>query len=136
MIPSKYTCSGKNVSPQLSWQVRSDNEKIESFALIMDDPDAANGDWVHWVVFDIPSDKTELAENVMIEHPMGLGRNSWGKNDYSGPCPPSGTHRYFFRLFVLDTLLVSGETTTKELLMKAIKGHIIDSGELMGKYSK
>ena len=136
MIPSKYTCKGENISPQISWQIQSDDKKIKSIALIMNDPDAPNGDWVHWVVFDIPSDKTELAENETIKHPIGIGKNSWGKNEYGGPCPPSGTHRYFFKIYVLDNLLVSGETTTKDLLLKAMKRHIIDSGELMGKYSK
>ena len=97
MIPLKYTCDGENISPQISWQVQSDSEKIESFALILNDPDAPNGDWVHWVVFDIPQGKTQFEENEIIKHPLGIGKNSWERNEYGGPCPPSDTHRYFFR---------------------------------------
>lgn len=136
MIPLKYTCNGENISPQISWRLQSDNKKIKSFVLVLDDPDAPNGDWVHWVVFDIPAEKTEITENEIIKDQCGIGKNSWGKNEYGGPCPSSGTHRYFFRIYALDTLLVSGETTTKDMLMKTMKGHVLDSGELMGKYSK
>jgi Raf kinase inhibitor-like YbhB/YbcL family protein len=138
MIPSKYTCDGKNISPPLAWSGAPTATK--SFALICDDPDAPIGTWVHWVFFDIPATVTSLPENVSrLEEIPGLGKN--GKNTsrhwgYDGPCPPSGIHRYYFKLYALDAMLNLQPGLTKEELLKAMQGHILAQAEIMGKYKR
>lgn len=136
MIPMKYTCDGEDISPPLKWEGIPENAK--SIALICDDPDAPMGTWVHWVLYDLPADIRELPEgiptNEVLENGAKQGKNSWGKIGYGGPCPPSGTHRYFFKIYVLDTILNLKPGATKEELLKAMEGHIITRGELMGKY--
>jgi Raf kinase inhibitor-like YbhB/YbcL family protein len=132
-IPAKYSCVGKNLSPALAW-----NEPpagTQSFALIMDDPDAPMGTWVHWVLFNIPVSTLSLQEG-MDTGTMSAGRNSSGNMSYDGPCPPSGTHRYFFKLYALDATLSFSPGATKEQLLAALKGHILAQGELMGTFSK
>jgi Raf kinase inhibitor-like YbhB/YbcL family protein len=132
-IPAKYSCVGKNISPALAW-----NEPpagTQSFALIVDDPDAPAGTWVHWVLFNIPVSTLSLDES-MDTSAMSAGRNSSGKMSYDGPCPPSGTHRYFFKLYALDSTLSLSPGATKEQLLAAMKGHILAQGELMGTFSK
>jgi Raf kinase inhibitor-like YbhB/YbcL family protein len=132
-IPAKYSCVGKNISPALAW-----NEPpagTQSFALIVDDPDAPAGTWVHWVLFNIPVSTLSLDES-MDTSAMSAGRNSSGKMSYDGPCPPSGTHRYFFKLYALDSTLSLSPGATKEQLLTAMKGHILAQGELMGTFSK
>jgi Raf kinase inhibitor-like YbhB/YbcL family protein len=132
-IPAKYSCVGKNISPALAW-----NEPpagTQSFALIVDDPDAPAGTWVHWVLFNIPVSRLSLDES-MDTSAMSAGRNSSGKMSYDGPCPPSGTHRYFFKLYALDSTLSLSPGATKEQLLAAMKGHILAQGELMGTFSK
>ena len=138
MIPSKYTCDGQNISPPLSWTGAP--EKTKSFALICDDPDAPVGLWVHWVFFDMPSSVNALPENVpRREEVAGLGKN--GKNTsrrfgYDGPCPPDGMHRYYFKLYALDTMLEMKAGMTKEALLSAMKGHVLEEAQLMGRYKR
>ncbi len=133
LIPSKFTCDGGDMSPALV--IGQVPPEAKSLALIMDDPDAPGGMWVHWVVWNIDPKTTEIAENSV---PAGaqLGRNDFRQTPYGGPCPPSGTHRYFFKLYALDTKLDIGAGTNKAGLEKAMKGHIIAQGELMGKYKR
>ena len=133
MIPTKFSCHGSDVSPVLSW---SDAPKAtKSFVLIMDDPDAPMGVWVHWILFNIPANITKLEENIS-QLPTGavIGSNSWHRQSYNGPCPPSGTHRYFFKLYALDSILNLPAGSNKEAVEKAMHGHVLAIAELMGKY--
>lgn len=140
-IPALYTCQGKDTSPELVWGGPPDGTK--SLALIMDDPDAPAGTWVHWVVYNLPHDSRGLPENASagkaasFNLPPGAvqGRTSFKRSDYGGPCPPSGEHRYFFRLYALDTIFEQTDMD-KAALLKAMQGHLLASGELMGKYKK
>lgn len=138
LIPSKYTCDGVNISPPLDWA--NPPKGTETFALINDDPDAPIGDWVHWVVFNIPAEVTQLPEASSSKHllPKGTieGMNDFRKDNYGGPCPPSGTHRYFFKLYALDVLLQLKETATKKQLLDAMKGHILAEAILIGRYKR
>jgi Raf kinase inhibitor-like YbhB/YbcL family protein len=138
MIPAKYTCDAENMSPPLSWGGAP--EKTKSFALICDDPDAPAGTWVHWVVYNIPESSKELLENIQNDKKLTdgtlQGTNDFGKTGYGGPCPPSGTHRYFFKLYALDAMLTIQGNATKSALLEAMKGHILAQGELIGKYSR
>ena len=118
-IPTKYTCDGDDVSPPL--KIEEAPEGTKSFALIVDDPDAPVGTWVHWVVWNIPADTKDIAENTA---PGTEGLNDFGKTPYGGPCPPSGTHRYFFKLYALDTELDLTDAKKKDL-EKAMDGHIL-----------
>jgi len=138
MIPDRHANNKGNISPQLKWS--GEPKGVKSFALIADDPDAPIGDWVHWVLFNIPSDVHELNENILPEQkfPNGMisGKNDWGNYGYNGPQPPSGTHRYFFKVYALDSLLKLAAGATKKDLLKAMEKHILAHGELIGKYSK
>lgn len=138
MIPSKYTCDGINVSPPLEWSEFPSETK--SFALICDDPDAPSGTWVHWVLFNIPLTITQLPENFLLKNKSikGIpgGRNDFGKMEYGGPCPPGGIHRYFFKIYALDTFLNEKEGISANSLLKAMEGHVLAKGDLMGKYSR
>jgi hypothetical protein len=133
MIPSKYTCKGSNVNPPL--QILGIPKGAKSLALIVDDPDAPSGDWVHWVVFNINPKTTSINENSV---PSGaiLGRNDFSKILWGGPCPPSGTHRYFFKLYALDSMLLLARGATKSELLIAMDGHIIEKTELVGLFKK
>lgn len=137
-IPAKYSCKGQNISPALAWSDTPAGTK--SFALIVDDPDAPAGTWVHWVLFNIPASTTGLPEAVKAGAQLAdgslQGKNSSGKLGYDGPCPPSGTHRYFFKLYALDTSLNLSSGSSKDQLLKAMQGHILAQGELMGTFSK
>jgi hypothetical protein len=133
-IPAKYSCTGKNISPPISWSEPPTG--TASFALIMDDPDAPGGTWVHWVLYNIPADARTLQEAFSANDPIAIGKNSWGKLAYGGPCPPSGTHRYFFKLYALDSTFSLSPGASKEQLLKAMDGHILAQGELMGTFSK
>lgn len=135
MIPAKFTCDDRDLSPQLSWS--NVPAGVKSIALICDDPDAPVGTWVHWVVFNIPATARELPEGVRAM-PAGAkqGINDFRKLDYGGPCPPGGTHRYFFKLYALDAVLDLKEGVSKTALLKAMEGHILDQGQLMGKYKR
>jgi Raf kinase inhibitor-like YbhB/YbcL family protein len=137
-IPQKYSCDGDDMSPAVYWSELPD--QTESIALIMDDPDAPVGTWVHWVLYDLPGNRTEIPENApkSDQLPSGgtQGSNSWGRSGYGGPCPPGGTHRYFFKLYALDALLDLASGATKEELLQAMEGHILDQGQLMGTYTR
>ena len=131
-IPSEYTCDGSDLSPPLEISDVPSNAK--SLVLINDDPDAPVGTWDHWIVFNIPSSIEDIPKGT---EPKGTaGRNSWGRTGYGGPCPPSGTHRYFFKLYALDTELNLQEGATKKDLERAMQGHIIAQAELMGTYKR
>ena len=137
-IPRKYTCDGNNTSPPLNWTNAPENTK--SFALIVDDPDAPSGTWVHWVIYNIPATTNKFAEDIPahIQLPDGSlqGMNSWPKLGYGGPCPPSGTHRYYFKLYALDNTLTLASGASKAALMAAMQGHILAQAELMGTYRR
>jgi len=139
-IPTKYSCIGKNISPALTWT--EPPAGTQSFALIMDDPDAPMGTWVHWVLFNIPADRRELQEDLPITgknvdpNAIFVGNNSSGGVGYQGPCPPSGTHRYYFKLYALDTTTSLLPGATKAQLLKELEGHILAQTELMGTFSK
>lgn len=130
MIPGKYTCQGSNINPPLIISDMPSNTK--SLALIIDDPDAPVGTWDHWIVHNIEP-KNSINENSI---PGIQAKNSWGKNEYGGPCPPSGTHRYFFKLYALDIKLDLNEGASKKQLENAMKNHIIEKTELIGLYKK
>ena len=129
-IPKKYTCQAEDINLPLN--VDGIPEGTKSLALIIDDPDAPMGTWVHWVVFDIPP-TNRIAENSV---PGRQGWNDFGKRDYGGPCPPSGTHRYFHKIYALDTVLNLKEGAKKKELEKAMQGHILGHAELIGLYKK
>jgi len=136
-IPSEYTCDGVNISPPLRWA--NPPEGTKSFALIVDDPDAPAGDWVHWIVFNIPAYVLELPQNCSPEHlPDGSveGMNDFRRTNYGGPCPPSGTHRYFFKFYALDNLLSLKEGATKKQLLESMKEHILAKAVLTGRYKR
>jgi len=132
-IPSKYTCDGNNVSPPL--RISEIPSEAKSLVLIMDDPDAPVGVWDHWLVWNIPPETAEIAEG---QEPEGvIGKNTGGKLGYQGPCPPDREHRYFFKLFALDTQLdLPPETADKKDLEAAMEGHILGQTELMGRYNR
>ncbi len=138
MIPKKYTCDGPDVSPPLTWTSAPAGTK--SLALICDDPDAPVATWVHWVLFNLPADTTKLPESVppqeTLESRAKQGTNDFRKTGYGGPCPPSGTHRYYFKLYALDTEIDLEAGITKKDLLKAMEGHIIGEGQLMGRYKR
>ena len=133
-IPSKFSCIGRNISPDLAWT--GVPVHTQSFALIVDDPDAPMGIWVHWVVFNLPATTTGVPEATDFTDGSMVGKNSSGHLSYDGPCPPSGTHRYFFKLYALDTMLTLSAGANKDQLLKAMDGHILAQGELMGTFSK
>jgi len=138
-IPAKYTCDGGDVSPPLKWSAVPDGTK--SLALISDDPDAPVGTWVHWVVYNIPPDTTELAEGVpkseVLTNGATQGMTDFKRIGYGGPCPPrGGPHRYFFKLYALDTALNLKPGAAKQELLRAMEGHILAEGRLMGTYQR
>ena len=138
-IPKQYTCDGADISPQLSWS--QPPEGTGSMVLICDDPDAPMGTWVHWVLYGLSPDTLEISENIPDDKEV-LGGAKHGVNDfhkygYGGPCPPGGTHRYFFKLYAVDTEVVDLDPgATKDEVLVAIKGHVLAEGQLMGRYSR
>ncbi|HET9907026.1 MAG TPA: YbhB/YbcL family Raf kinase inhibitor-like protein [Anaerolineales bacterium] len=132
-IPAKYTCKGKNISPALAWT--EPPAGTQSLALIMDDPDAPGGTWVHWLLFNIPVNTRTFPEDLRLSG-VSVGKNSWGDMQYGGPCPPGGTHRYFFKLYALGSNISLSPGFTKDQLLKAMDGHILAQGELVGTFSK
>ena len=138
-IPKQYTCDGADISPQLSWS--QPPEGTGSMVLICDDPDAPMGTWVHWVLYGLSPDTLEISENIPDDKEV-LGGAKHGVNDfhkygYGGPCPPGGTHRYFFKLYAVDTEVVDLDpSATKDEVLVAIKGHVLAEGQLMGRYSR
>jgi len=131
-IPSRHTCDGEGISPELS--INGADEKARSFVLIMDDPDAPSGTWDHWVKFNIATSTTQIKEG---EEPSGIsGVGTSGNKDYFGPCPPDKEHRYFFKLYSLDTELELFEGATKKEVEDAMEGHILEQTELIGLYER
>jgi len=137
-IPSTYTCDGTNISPALSWT--EPPVGTESLALISDDPDAPMGTWVHWVVYNLPPSVRQLPEVLPADGqlPDGTrqGRTDFGRTGYGGPCPPSGTHRYFFKLYALETTLSLAPGATAKQLETAMRGHVVAEAQLMGTYRR
>ncbi|MCL4548979.1 MAG: YbhB/YbcL family Raf kinase inhibitor-like protein [Bacteroidetes bacterium] len=138
MIPVQYTCDGVNESPPLNWSGAP--KETKTFVLIVDDPDAPRGDWVHWVLFNIPASTTSLKENASLSgnftEGIVQGMNDFRTNYYGGPCPPSGTHRYFFKLYALNISLSLNDSANKKQLLEAMKGHILAEAHLIGKYKR
>jgi Raf kinase inhibitor-like YbhB/YbcL family protein len=139
-IPEEYTCQGKDISPPLKWSGVPSEAK--SLALIMDDPDAPMGTWVHWVLYDLASSMTELPQGMSAREHIGAGSGKEGLNDfkrlgYGGPCPPPGKpHRYFFKLYALDTTLDLKPGAKKKDLERAMEKHILGQGQLIGTYKR
>lgn len=137
-IPRQYTCDGINVSPPLEWSGTPKSAK--TIAIIADDPDAPAGTWVHWVLYNLPADNIGVVENVpsteTLKAGASQGKNDFGKIGYGGPCPPSGTHRYFFKVYALDSEVPLTAGATKADLEKAMAGHIVLQGQLMGTYRR
>ena len=138
-IPRKFTCDGQDLSPGLSWN--QPPKGTQSFALIMDDPDAPVGTWVHWVLYDLPATARELPEGTPKERELASGarqgNNGWNRTGYGGPCPPPGpAHRYFLKLYALDAKTNLKPGATKAELEKAMQGHILAQAELMGRYKR
>lgn len=138
LIPAKYTCDGEDISPPLQWDAVPDETK--TIALISDDPDAPMGTWVHWVLFNLPAETAELQENIppveTLPNGAKQGTSDFGRIGYGGPCPPSGTHRYFFKIYALDTEIDLPAGAVKAQLVKAMEGHILAQGQLMEKYKR
>jgi Raf kinase inhibitor-like YbhB/YbcL family protein len=136
-IPQKYTSDGENISPPLSWT--STPAGTKTFAIICEDPDAPGGNFTHWVVFNIPKNVNQLAEGITNQRTLDNGAkqgiNDFNRIGYSGPAPPSGTHRYVFKIYALDTELNLGVGATKDQLTSAMQGHIIGEAQITGKYS-
>jgi Raf kinase inhibitor-like YbhB/YbcL family protein len=139
-IPARYTCDGSDASPPLAWSGVPMGTK--SLALIVDDPDAPDPaapmmTWVHWVLYNLPTSATELAEGITAL-PVGTreGTNDWKRTGYGGPCPPIGRHRYFHTLYALDVALPDLCTPTKDALLKAMQGHVLAQAELLGTYQR
>lgn len=132
-IPSRYTCDGEDVNPPL--HLENIPEGAKSLVLIIEDPDAPSGLWIHWLVWNIDPHQKEISENSTPKEAM-TGRNSFGRTGYGGPCPPSGTHRYVFRLFALNTVLALAGGATKNHLEEAMKPHIMADARLTGLYGR
>jgi len=141
-IPQRYTCEGDDRSPPLQWSGLP--ESTNSLVLIVDDPDAPDPQapkrtWVHWVLYNLPVASSGLDEGIRPSHlPGGTieGLNDWKRTSYGGPCPPIGRHRYFFKLYALDTQLPDLDSPTKDALLKAMEGHVLEQTELIGTYAK
>lgn len=134
-IPKIYSCDGENISPPLQWRDVPSNTK--SLVLIVDDPDAPAGVWDHWILYNLPATTTQLSENLK-NLPAGtlVGKNSHGEIKYNGPCPPDREHRYFFKLYALDTVLNLPKGATSKEVEEAMAGHIVGTAELMGRYKR
>jgi len=130
-IPAKYTCDGDDVNPPLA--IEGVPEGTKTLALIVDDPDAPMGTWDHWIVWNIPATTSKIAENTV---PGTEGMNDFRRRSYGGPCPPSGTHRYFFKVYALDVKLDLSPTSRKRDVEKAMQGHVLAKGELVGLYRR
>ncbi len=139
-IPATYTCEGEDISPPLEFHGIPDGAR--SLVLIVDDPDAPDPDapkmtWVHWLLYNLPPDTPSLPEAVSeLPAGTGVGLNDWQRADYGGPCPPIGRHRYYFKLYALDTRLPDLDHPTKAELLKAMEGHVLAEAQLVGTYQK
>lgn len=134
MIPSKFTCDGENISPEIRWEGLP--EGTESLALICDDPDAPSGDFVHWVVFNIPAEIDSFDENAEISEIADLGMTDYGRKGYGGPCPPSGSHHYHFKVYALDEIIETEKSLDKYDLLDKMEGHVLAKGEIVGLYKR
>ena len=138
MIPFLYTCDGQDISPELSWDALPAG--TQSLALIVDDPDAPDQTFVHWVLYDLPPEISQLPQAVGAEPTLSgggiQGKNDFGNFGYGGPCPPTGIHRYFFKLYALDRELGLEAGATKAKVEAAMNGHIIAAAELIGRYAR
>jgi Raf kinase inhibitor-like YbhB/YbcL family protein len=132
-IPARYTCDGTDINPPLVFA--NVPAEAKSLALVVDDPDAPIGMWVHWVVWNIDPATREIAEDNVPRN-AAQGKNDWKRNSFGGPCPPSGVHRYFFKLYALDTRLNLGAGTTKTDLEKAMQVHVLAKAEMIGLYKR
>ena len=132
IIPSEFTCDGQDLSPPLS--ITNVPKNAKTLSIIMDDPDAPMGTFTHWVVWNIPPNKTQFTRGEKLD--FAQGRTSFGTSEYGGPCPPSGTHRYFFKIYALDTKLDLKQGSVVKELQSAMSGHIVAEAVLMGKYSR
>lgn len=130
-LPLKFTCDGSNTNPEL--MLKDVPKQAQSLALTLEDPDAPRGTWTHWLVWNIDPTIETIKEG---ESPGTSGTNDYGNKKYDGPCPPSGTHRYFFKIYALDKMLDLSPDSKSADFYKAIEGHVIDRGELMAKYSR
>ena len=137
-IPRAYTCDGVNVSPPLEWIGVPKTAK--TIAIVTADPDAPGGPWTHWVLYNLPADNIGLVENLPTTENLKAGgfqgQNDFEKLGYGGPCPPSGTHHYFFRIYAIDSELPLKARATKAELLKAMEGHVVLQGQLMGTYRR
>lgn len=137
-IPAQYTCDGRNVSPPLAWSGAP--AATRTFALIADDPDAPRGTWTHWLLYNLPAGVNTLPENVPPHDETAEGArhgtNDFRQRGYGGPCPPSGTHRYFFKLYALDAELPLQPGAARDELLAAMRGHVLAEGQLMGRYQR
>ncbi len=135
-LPKQYSCNGKDISPPLT--ISGAPEGTKSFVLIMDDPDAPNGYWLHWLVYNLPGSTAEIPENAPTKHTWEngtmQGRNDWSQAQYGGACPPDGRHRYFFKLYALDKVLDLKKKASLRKVKKAMKKHILAKAKLMAKY--
>ncbi len=137
-IPPQYTCDGVNISPPLEWS--GVPKTARTLAIIGDDPDAPGGTWVHWVLYNLPAENIGLVENLPTTEKLAAGgfqgTNDFGKIGYGGPCPPSGTHHYYFKIYALESYLPLKAGVTKAELLKAMEGHIVLQGQLIGTYRR
>ena len=137
-IPSDFTCDGVDMSPPIEWSGVPAN--TGSLAVIVDDPDAPSGNWVHWLVYDLSPDLTQLPSGISAGEKLSIGglqgRTDFGKTGYRGPCPPSGEHRYFFKVYALDAMLRLKSGASRQELSQAMQGHILAGGVLKGKYAR
>ena len=133
IIPAKYTCDGQNINPDIS--IEDVPESAKSLVLIVDDPDSPRGVFTHWILYNIDPKAKKIAENTMPKGAIN-GKNDFGNEKYGGPCPGSGTHRYFFTVIALDTVLNIPSGDDRKITDKAIESHIIGQGQLMGKYAR
>ena len=137
-IPRQYTCAGVNVSPPLEWSGLP--KTARTIAIVVNDPDAPGGSWIHWVLYNVPADNIGFVENVPMSETLKAGgfqgKNDFGKIGYGGPCPPSGTHRYFFKLYAVDAELPLKAGATWAELDKALDDHVVGQGQLMGTYQR
>lgn len=136
LIPRQYTCDGVNVSPPLEWS--GVPKSARTIAIIADDPDAPSGNWAHWVLYNLPADNIGFVENLPATENLKAGgfqgKNDFGKIGYGGPCPPAGSHRYFFKVYALDAELPLKAGATKAEVEKAFENHVVAQGQLMGTY--
>lgn len=134
MIPVQFTCEGADTSPPLSWHDAP--PKTQSFALVVEDPDANSGVWTHWILFNLPATLNKLKIGTATPAGASVGKNSWETLNYRGPCPPIGAHSYIFTLYALDKVLDFGDGASKDSILQAMTGHVLGSSKLVGLYQK